>query len=100
MVTRVFTSTNAQTKGATLSLQNLRLMLRLNPRTASELLSPPALYSSLCPAITLLSPLGIKGVGSQVLGSPLCELCFSFRQIQSCVAQGGLELTETPLPFS
>ena len=40
---------------------------------------------------------GIKGMGSQVLGSPLCELCFSFRQIQSCVTQGGLELT---LPVS
>ena len=39
-------------------------------------------------------------MGSLVLGSPLCELCFSFRQIQSCVAQGSLELTEIPLPLS
>ena len=28
---------------------------------------------------------GIKGRGSQVLGSPLCELCFSFRQIFNLV---------------
>ena len=37
---------------------------------------------------------GINGMGSRVLESPLCELCFSFKQIQSCVAQGGIELTE------
>ena len=30
----------------------------------------------------------------------LCELCFSFRQVQSHIAQGGLELTEIRQPAS
>ena len=41
---------------------------------------------------------GIKGMWSQVLRPHLCELCFSFRQIQSRVSQCGHELTEVCLP--
>ena len=35
-----------------------------------------------------------------MLGSSLCELCLSFRQIQSCVAPSSLELTKIRLPLS
>ena len=54
--------------------------------SVSELLSPLALNSSLHQpyrACLHLPSAGIKGRGSQVLGSPLCEFCVSFRQIQS-----------------
>ena len=80
-------------------------VLRLPPQTdcltasdCTELLSPPAFYSSLCPVIQFLSPptwCWVKRMGAQVLGSPLCELCFSFRRDQFHVVQSGFELTET-----
>ena len=67
----------------------------------SEFLSLP-LYISLStqpyPVSTSLV-LGLNVCDSQVLRSPLCELCLSFRQIQSCAAQGGLELREILLPL-
>ena len=75
----------------------------MSPQNSTEFLSLP-LYIPLSTqpyhSCLHLPSAEIKGMGSQVLGSPLCELCFSFRQIQSCVAQGGLELTEIPLPLS
>lgn len=41
---------------------------------------------------------GIKGIGSSLCADTIFfELCLSFRQIRSCVAQGGLELTEIRL---
>ena len=76
-----------------------------NPQTphSTEFLSLP-LYIPLstqpCCLCLHLPSAEIKGLLSQVLGSQLCEFCFSFRQIQSLVAQGGLELTEIPLPQS
>ena len=42
---------------------------------------------------------GIKDMWFQVLGSPLCELCFSFRLDRFCVAQGSLEFTEIHQPL-
>ena len=100
-----FTPTNAQIKGTILSsdcisrlhLSSRNLRLHWAPVSFSLiLLSPP---SHITPVST--SPdAGIKGVESQVLGSPLCELCFSFRQIQYHVAQGGLEFTEIYLTLS
>ena len=79
------------------------LILRLHPETAlSSGLLPPYIPLSAQPyhSYLHLPSAGIKGLGSQVLGSPLCELCFSFKQIQSHVAQGGLELTKIHLPLS
>ena len=79
-----------------LSLQTV-LLLRLHPQTAlSSCLLPPCIPLSTQPNYSCLhlSSAGIKGVGSQVLGSPLCDLCFSFRLDQFLAAQGGLELTE------
>ena len=96
---RPFTSTNAQTGGAILSSDCL---LRLHPQTANVSTKPQTTLSSclLLPYIPLSAQPFTPVSPSQVLGSSLCELCFSFRQTQSCVAQGGLELTEIPLPVS
>ena len=74
-------------------------LLRLH---LSSCLLPPYIPLSTQPYCSCLHlpNAGIKGVGLQVQGSPLCELCFSLRQIQPPVAQGGPELREMPLSLS
>ena len=94
---RVLTSTNAQTKGAILSSDCTA------PRAAlSSYLLPPYIPLSAQPyhSCLHLHSAGIKGIEYQVLGSPLCELYFSFQRSQSHVAPGGRELTEIPLFLS
>lgn len=89
---------NPQTKGEILRLQNLRLnALSTKPQTKSELLSPPAYVPVSTQPYLCLPSDWIKGVESQVLGSPLCHLYFSFRQIQSPLAWGVLKLSEIHL---
>ena len=84
----------------------LRLPLSMKPQTASELLSPPTLYSSLYPVISLPVStslvLGLKACDFQILGLK-CDppLIGSDTLIldRSCVAQSGLKLIEIHLPL-
>ena len=52
------------------------------------------------PSCLYLPSVGIKGEGYPVIGSPLCELFFSPLDRFSLRAQGGVVLTEIPLPLS
>ena len=70
------------------------MLSQWNLRLPPQLLSPPTLNSSLCPAISL--PVSTSLVLGLKVWANTPWLCFSLRLIQSCVAQGGLELRDLP----
>lgn len=66
-----------------LSLQPQTMSVSMNLQTALSCCLLPTYIPSLPIHITFflhLPSAGIKGIPSQVLGSPLVEFCFSFRQ--------------------